>query len=273
MSESIAPAVSNPVEYIQHHLTNLCLGCNPVTHHPRGLVDFHAFFLDVWLTSTFLAVLIGWVGWKIGRGLDSENPSGVQNLLEAIIEFVDQQTRDVFPDAPKVVAPMALTIFLWVFIMNCMDLIPVDLFPKIFWELGVKHYKIVPPTNLDMTFGLSLTVFAFIIHYNIKAKGGLGYIKMFLTHPFGPWLAPVNVVMTMIEEIAKPLSLALRLFGNIFAGELIFMLIALMPWWIQWLPGAGWAIFHVIIVTVQAFIFMLLTVAYLALAAQPLEHH
>ena len=273
MAVSDAPATDNPVTYIQHHLTNLCLGCDPETHQPDALLDFSVFFIDVWLVSAAIAGVMMYFAWKVGQNLDPEQPSGLQNVLEAIVEFVNQQTRDVFPNAPSIVAPLAFTIFVWVFLMNAMDLVPVDLLPKMASDLGIDYFKVVPPTNLDTTFGLAISVFALIVYYNVKAKGAGGYVKMFLTHPFGPWMAPVNVVMTLIEEIAKPLSLGLRLFGNLFAGELIFMLIALMPWWIQWLPGGGWAIFHILVITLQAFIFMLLTIVYLSLASQGVDEH
>ncbi len=273
MASSSSPATDNPVEYIQHHLTNWCLGCDPETHQPDALVDFSVFFMDVWLVSAVLAGIVAFFAWRVGKNLDAENPSGLQNVIESVVEFVNQQVKDVFPGAPALVGPLALTIFVWVFLMNTMDLIPVDFLPKFFADLGFPYFKVVPPTNLDTTFALALTVFGLIIAFNLKAKGGAGYLKMFLTHPFGKFLAPINLVMTTIEELAKPLSLGLRLFGNMFAGELIFMLIALMPWWIQWLPGGGWAIFHILVITLQAFIFMLLTIVYLSLAYQSEEEH
>jgi F-type H+-transporting ATPase subunit a len=154
-----------------------------------------------------------------------------------------------------------------------MDLVPVDLLPKLADMVGIHHLKVVPTTDLATTFGLALSVFALIIYYNIKVKGLFGYIKMFLFHPFGKWLIPVNIVMTTIEEIAKPVSLALRLFGNMFAGELIFLLIALLPVWVQFVPGGAWAIFHILVITLQAFIFMLLTIVYLSIAHQDLDEH
>ena len=159
--------------------------------------------------------------------------------------------------------------------MNAMDLIPVDLMPWLATLVtGDPHHtylKIVPTTNLDTTFALALFVFGMVVYYNIKTRGVVGYIKTFLFHPFGKWLMPVNIVMTAIEEIAKPVSLALRLFGNMFAGELLFMLIALLSFSIWAMPaqvalGGMWAIFHILVITLQAFIFMLLTIVYLSLA-------
>ena len=158
--------------------------------------------------------------------------------------------------------------------MNAMDLIPVDLLPWIASLIGQfvfnadphhVYLKVVPTTNLDVTFGLSLSVLLLITFFSLKVKGPIGYIKVYLTHPFGIWLFPANIALTLVEEIAKPLSLALRLFGNMYAGELVFMLIALMPWWMQFIPGGGWAIFHIVVITLQAFIFMMLTIVYIAL--------
>ena len=282
MSDSAAPATANPVEYIQHHLTNWCLGCDPATHKPDSILDFSVFFIDTFLWGALLAVLFGWLAWRVGRSLDPDRPTGMQNVLEAIVEFVNQQVHDIFPGRNPLIGPLAITIFVWVFLMNTMDLIPVDLIPWLSSLIGASlfgadphhvYMKIVPTTNLDTTFGLALSVFVLILFYNVKVKGFGGYGKQVLTHPFEPSLFPVNIVMTAIEEIAKPVSLGLRLFGNMFAGELIFVLIALMPWWIQWLPGGGWAIFHILVITLQAFIFMLLTIVYLALAHEEHEEH
>ncbi len=282
MSEANLPATANPVEYIQHHLTNWCLGCDPQTHKPTGMVDFNAFFLDTFLFGVALAGLFMWVAWKVGRNLDPDRPSSLQNLLEAVVEFVDQQIKDIFPRRNPIIGPLAITIFVWVFLMNAMDLVPVDLLP---WLAGLAaetffgadphhvYLRVVPTTNLDTTFGLALSVFALIVYYNVKTKGLGGYVKMFLFHPFGKYAVPVNILMTAIEEIAKPVSLALRLFGNMFAGELLFMLIALLSfaWYVlpaQVVLGGMWAIFHILVITLQAFIFMLLTIVYLALAQQ-----
>lgn len=282
MSASSSHGTPDPVEYIQHHLTNWCIGCEPGTHQPSYIVDFSAFFLDTFLWGVVLAALLMWLAWRVGKRLDPERPTGVQNLLEAVVEFVNQQIKDIFPHRNPIIGPLAITIFMWVFVMNAMDLVPVDLIPWLARLIGEHllgadphhvYMKVVPTTNLDTTFALALSVFALILFYNVKVKGVWGYGKQFLTHPFGPWLAPVNVVMTTIEELAKPVSLGLRLFGNMFAGELIFLLIALMPWWVQWLPGGGWAIFHILVITLQAFIFMLLTIVYLSLAHEEHEEH
>lgn len=275
------PISSNPVQYIQHHLTNWCIGCDPETHQPSSIIDFGAFFLDTFLVTVALASLMAFVAWRVGKNLSPDNPKGLQNFIETVVEFVNQQVKDIFPNATPLVGPLALTIFCIVLLMNMMDLLPVDLLPGLFaetrsWAGIAKHdtfLKVVPTTNLDTTFALAFIVFGLIIYYNIKSKGLGGYLMQFVTHPFGKFLAPVNIIMTTIEEIAKPVSLALRLFGNMFAGELLFLLIALMSFSVWVAPaqiglGMLWAIFHILVVSLQAFIFMLLTIVYLGLASQ-----
>lgn len=264
------PATNDPVTYINHHLTNWHVGDG-----------FWALNLDTLLFGWLLAGSLIFISWRVGRRLQLERPSGMQNALESIVEFVDAQVKEVFPGRDRLIGPLAITIFLWVFLMNTMDLIPVDLLPKVAEIIAVNlfgadphhvYLKVVPTTDLATTFGLSLSVFALVIIYNIKTRGPIGYLKMFLFHPFGKWLMPLNFIMTLVEEIAKPISLALRLFGNMFAGELIFLLLALMPWWIQWVPTLVWAIFHILIITLQAFIFMILSVVYLGMTQQQEEH-
>lgn len=264
MSEAAAPATANPVEYIHHHLTNLSIG--------HGFWTWH---LDTLFISFLLGALMVWVSWLVGRRLDPDSPSGMQNVLEAILEFVDSQVKSIFQGENKLVGPLALTVFVWVFLMNSLDVIPIDLLPKLASYVGLQHLRVVPTTDLGTTFSMAIVVFGLIIFYHIKTKGPLGYIKMFLFHPFASSnviakivLAPINVVMTLIEEVAKPVSLALRLFGNMFAGELIFALIALLPWWIQWPLGGTWGVFELLVISLQAFIFMLLTIVYLSMASQ-----
>ena len=269
---------SGTVQYIQHHLTNLCAGdCDPVKHHAAG---FWAWHIDTIFFSVLLGMLMVLVAWRVGRRVTADAPSGLLNATEALVEFVDKQIGDVFTKPNPLIGPMALTIFVWVLLMNSMDLIPVDLLPEIGKLIGVEYLKVVPTTDLNATLALSLSVFALIVFYNVRVKGVAGYIKNFLFHPFGKFLLPVNVVMTAIEELAKPLSLALRLFGNLFAGELVFLLIALIGGTLAtgfaalfWLPlqvslDLGWLIFHLLVVTLQAFIFMVLTIVYLGMAHQ-----
>ena len=282
MSESSAPAISNPVEYIQHHLGNMTLS----GERPANLIDFNVFFVDTFIMSLILALLFAFAAWKVGKNLDPDKPTGMQNILETIVEFVNQQVKDIFPTADKWIGPLAITIFVWVTLLNTMDIIPVDLIPKLVssvaswfgYDPHTVYWKAVPTTNLDTTFALALLVFGLIIFYNIKHKGLVGYIKMFLFHPFGKWLMPVNIIMTAVEEIAKPVSLGLRLFGNMFAGELLFLLIALLAYSYWAMPGQVvlgvlWSIFHILVILLQAFIFMLLTIVYLSLASQGVDEH
>lgn len=291
MSESNAPAISKPVEYIQHHLTNWSVG---VEHGEAvKIVDFNVFHVDVFLFSALLAGLFAFFAWKVGKNLNPDTPTGAQNVVETLVEFVNQQVKDIFPNADRLVGPLALTIFVWVLLMNSMDFLPVDLLPALAGGIASLfgadphhvYLKVVPTTNLDTTFGLALSVFALILYYNIKSKGAVGYFTSFFFHPFSAEnvvvkiiLAPINFVMTLIEEVAKPISLGLRLFGNMFAGELLFLLIALLAFSVWAMPaqvalGSLWALFHLLVVPLQAFIFMLLTIVYLGLASQGGEHH
>lgn len=276
MSAEQSSSGGGTVEYIQHHLANLCAGdCDPVTHQAAG---FWALHVDTVFFSVALgALIIATAAW-LGKRLTADAPSGFQNFVEMIVEFVQGQVKDTFPGHNPLIAPLALTIFLWVWLMNFMDLIPVDLLPLLASGVGIEYLKIVPTTDLNTTLAMALTVFALIVYYNFKVKGPIGYLKVFLFHPFGKFLMPVNIVMTLIEELAKPLSLGLRLFGNLFAGELVFLLIALIGGTLAvgaaalfWFPlqvvlDLAWLIFHLLIITLQAFIFMVLSVVYLGMA-------
>jgi len=283
LSEAANSSGGGTVEYIQHHLTNLCVGnCDPVTHQAAG---FWALHIDTLFFSSALALLIVFVASRLGKSLQTDKPGGFQNFVEIIIEFVAQQVKDTFPGSNPLIAPLALTIFIWVWMMNFMDLIPVDLLPLIGSMLGIEYLKVVPTTDLNTTMAMALTVFGLILYYNFKVKGAAGYLKMFLFHPFGKFFVPVNIVMTAIEELAKPLSLGLRLFGNMFAGELVFLLIALIggsaaigagllliiP--LQVLLDLAWLIFHILVITLQAFIFMVLTIVYLGMAHTEADEH
>jgi F-type H+-transporting ATPase subunit a len=217
------------------------------------------------------------VSWLLGAGFltifyltakkaTSGVPGRLQNFVELLIEFVATQVHETYHGKSKLIAPLALTIFIWVFLMNLMDLLPVDLFPWLGSLAGLEHLRVVPTADPNLTLGLSLSVFCLIIVVNFKSKGLKGFVIEMLCKPFGPLLFPANVFLKIIEELAKPVSLGLRLFGNMYAGELIFILIALLPWWLQWTLGGGWAIFHILVITIQAFVFMMLTIVYLSMA-------
>ena len=222
------------------------------------------------LLGLVIVVLFGVAARRATAGV----PGGLQNFVEILVEFVDKQVKDTFHGRSVLIAPLALTIFCWVFLWNAMDIVPVDLLPLAAGAIGVPYLRVVPSTDLNATFGLSLSVLLLIIFYNFKIKGPIGFAKEFLTHPFGPYLFPANLLLNLVELIAKPISLALRLFGNMYAGEMIFILIALMyggGWLLAPLAGVlqlGWAIFHLLIITLQAFIFMVLTIVYLSMASE-----
>ncbi|MGZ8189747.1 MAG: F0F1 ATP synthase subunit A [Methylococcaceae bacterium] len=248
-------AAEGATGYIIHHLTPL--------HFGEG---FWTLNLDTLFFSAVLGALFIWFFKMAAEKATAEVPSLVQSFAEMLIEFVDSQVKDSFHGHSKLIAPLALTIFCWVFLWNFMDLFPVDILPLIGSLMGVDYLRVVPSTDLNATFAMSISVFCLIIFYSIKIKGAWGFAKELTLQPFGPWLLPFNLLLKLVEEIAKPISLALRLFGNLYAGELIFILIALLPWYIQPVLSFPWAIFHILIITLQAFIFMVLTIVYLSMA-------
>jgi len=251
-----AHAAEGATGYIIHHLTPLSAG--------EGFWTLH---LDTLFFSAVLGALFVWFFKKAADNATTEVPGLVQNFVEMMIEFVDTQVKDSFHGQSKLIAPLALTIFCWVFLFNFMDLFPIDLLPTIGAVMGIPYLRVVPSTDLNATFALSLTVFCLIIFYNLKIKGLWSFSKELLLHPFNHWLLiPFNILLNFVEYLAKPISLALRLFGNLYAGELIFMLIALLPAYLQPVLSLPWAIFHILIITLQAFIFMVLTIVYLSMA-------
>jgi F-type H+-transporting ATPase subunit a len=285
----MAAAPETSAEYIKHHLTNLTYGQFPEGHEHAGhwgfahsaqdaaSFGFWSINVDSMLFSIGLGVLFLWGFRKAAKAATSGVPGGWQNFVEWIVEFIDESVRGSFSGHNKLIAPLALSIFIWVFLMNVMDLIPVDWLPWVAGLLGVGHLKVVPSTDPNITFGLSLSVFALVLYYSVKMKGFGGFFSELAFQPFPKFLMPINLLLEGVTLIAKPISLALRLFGNMYAGEMIFILIALM-YGGSILLGAfggllqlGWAIFHILIITLQAFIFMTLTIVYLDMASQ--EHH
>jgi F-type H+-transporting ATPase subunit a len=265
-------------EYIKHHLQNLTFGRLEdgswgIAHDAAQAkaMGFWAIHIDTMFFSLVLGLVFLYFFRKAARDATAGVPNGLQNFAEWVVEFVDQNVRGSFTAKNDLVAPLALTIFVWIFLMNAMDLVPIDYLPWLAHALGVSHLKVVPTTDPNATFGMSLAVFALIIYYSIKMKGPGGFFAELAFQPFGKLGAPVNLVLEGVGLIAKPVSLSLRLFGNMYAGEMIFILIALLPFWVQWTLSLPWAIFHILIITLQAFIFMTLTVVYLDMAHQ--EHH
>lgn len=287
-------------EYIQHHLQNLTYG-----QHPDGTwgfarsvaeardMGFMAIHVDTMLWSVFLGLLFLYFFRKVAKTISAAPPSGLQNFIEWVVEFIDENVRSGFSGKSRLVAPLALTIFVWVLLMNIMDLVPVDWIPWLFQKFGQYalgldphhvYMKVVPTTDPNLTTGMALVVFILIVFYSVKIKGLTGFASELTMMPFqssNPLLKvffmPVNLFIEGIGLIAKPVSLSLRLFGNLFAGELIFILIAILyssglilglaGLLLQW----AWAVFHILIILLQAFIFMTLTIVYLDMSCQ--EHH
>jgi F-type H+-transporting ATPase subunit a len=264
--------------YIKHHLQNLTFGRLEdgswgIAHDAAQAkaMGFWAVHLDTMFFSLVLGLVFLYFFRKAARDATAGVPNGLQNFVEWIVEFVDQNVRGSFTAKNDMVAPLGLTVFVWIFLMNAMDLVPIDYLPWLAGLLGVPHLKVVPTTDPNATFGMSLSVFALIIYYSIKMKGAGGFVAELAFQPFGKLGAPANLVLEGVGLVAKPVSLSLRLFGNMYAGEMIFILIALLPFWVQWTLSLPWAIFHILIITLQAFIFMTLTVVYLDMAHQ--RHH
>jgi F-type H+-transporting ATPase subunit a len=240
-------------------------------------MGFWAINVDSMLFSIGLGVLFLFFFRLAAKRATVGVPAGLQNFVEWIVEFIDHSVRGSFSHRNAMVAPLALTVFVWVFLMNAMDLLPVDWLPFAATLAGVPYLKVVPSTDPNVTFGMSLSIFALVLYYSVKMKGAGGFFSELAFQPFPKFLFPVNLLLEGVGLIAKPISLALRLFGNMYAGEMIFILIALMfggGWILALFGGAlqwAWAVFHILIITLQAFIFMTLTIVYLDMAHA--EHH
>lgn len=295
-------------DYIQHHLQNLAYGKLPagyvradgssvtedswvIAHSSQEAADmgFWCFHLDTLGWGLVLGALFSLIFWRVAKNASTGKPTGLQSFVELVVEFVNNTVKDTFHHKNKLIAPMGLTIFAWVFMMNLMDLIPVDWLPMAAAKIsGDDHlfFKVVPTTDPNATLGMALTVFIFMILFSIKEKGVVGFIKELTLHPFHSgkiyidiFLIPVNFILETVSLIAKPISLGLRLFGNMYAGEMIFILIAIMfgagailglfAGVLQW----GWAVFHILVITLQAFVFMVLTTVYMAMAHDTGEDH
>jgi len=281
MASSEAPTSS---EYIQHHLQNLVVGIHPehglsLAHgaDEAAAMGFWALHIDSMFWSILLGVLFLWLFKKGAERATAGVPGGLQNFVEMLVEFVDTNVRDTFHAKNELIAPMALTVFVWIFLMNLMDLVPVDLIPRLSELMGIPYMKVVPTTDVNVTLGLSLSVFALMIYYSFKIKGPSGFLKELALQPFSSdnmlvqaLFVPINLLLEGVSLLAKPVSLGLRLFGNLYAGELIFILIALLPFYAQWALSVPWAIFHILVIALQAFIFMMLTIVYMSMAH---EHH
>jgi F-type H+-transporting ATPase subunit a len=306
-------------EYIKHHLANWTYGNMPESvvgqklcgeempavvqagwqnaHCPAEAkaMGFNAIHVDTMFWSIFLGVLFLFLFHKVAKKATAGVPGGAQNFVEMIVEFADNSVKGAFNGRNPFIAPMALTIFVWVFLINAMDLIPVDWLPlaagwigATFFDMDPHHvyFKVVPSTDPNATFGMALSVFMLTMYYSLVKKGPMGFAGELTLHPFSSdnkvlqlAFIPINFMLETVALLAKPLSLSLRLYGNMFAGEMIFILIALMyggGWAIGIFGGflqLGWAIFHILIITLQAYIFMVLTIVYMDLAYQTSEDH
>lgn len=283
-------------EYIKHHLTNLTFGKDPSdgiwkiaeTAQDAQEMGFYAVHLDSMGWSIALGVIFIMLFSIVGRKATAGVPGGLQNAIEIVIEFIDSNVKDTFSHTNKLIAPMALTAFVWVLLMNLMDLVPVDFIPQIATYIGVHFYgmdphhvyfKIVPTTDPNVTMGMSLSVFFLAMFFSIKNKGIGGFVGELTLHPFSSKnllikivLIPVNLFLEGVSLLAKPISHGLRLFGNLYAGEMIFILIALLPLYVQWTLSVPWAIFHILVIILQAFIFMVLMVVYMNMAHDTGDH-
>ncbi len=285
-------------EYMQHHLQNLVYGKLPggyeradghvieqaewtFAHSPKEAVDmgFWAYNVDTLGWSIFLGLVFSFVFYRVAKSASADVPSGFTNFIEMCVEFVNGNVKEIFHAKNDLIAPLSLTIFCWVVLMNTMDLLPVDVLPLVAqWITGDPHlyFKVVPTTDPNITFGMSIGIFILIIYYSIKMKGIGGFVGELTLHPFSSknifvqvLFMPCNFILEGVSLVAKPVSLALRLFGNLYAGELIFLLIAMLGYW-QLPLHFVWAVFHILIVLLQAFVFMMLTIVYLSMA---FEHH
>ena len=263
-----APTAS---EYIKHHLGHLS------NQHQHGPVDFSVIHYDTLFWSIAMGVVGCLIMWMAARRATSGVPGRFQAAVEMLVEMVEDQSKSIVHGDRSFIAPLALTVFVWVALMNSLDFLPVDLFSSLFGLLGIEHaipyHRVVPTADLNGTMGIALGVLVLMLYYNVKIKGAGGFVHELFAAPFGIWLAPFNLLLNIIEFAAKTVSLAMRLFGNMYAGELLFLLIALLGSTAtvfgfvgHVIAGSMWAIFHILIVLLQAFIFMMLTLVYLGQA-------
>jgi F-type H+-transporting ATPase subunit a len=263
-----APTAS---EYIVHHLGHFS------TQHQEKIVDFSIINMDTLFWSVAMGILGCLIMYTAARRATAGVPGRMQAFVEMIVEMVDDQAKSIVHGDRSFIAPLALTVFIWVALMNSLDFLPVDLFSSLFSLLGIEHlipyHRVVPTADLNGTMGIALGVLVLMLYYNVKIKGLGGFVHELFAAPFGIWLAPFNLLLNIIEFAAKTVSLAMRLFGNMYAGELLFLLIALLGSTAtvfgfvgHVIAGSMWAIFHILIVLLQAFIFMMLTLVYLGQA-------
>ena len=253
-----------PQEYMQHHLHHWQVGADS---------GFWVVNIDSMIFSVGLGLFFLWLFRRVAVTATSGVPGKLQCFVEMVVEFVDETVKGIVHGKNKLIAPLSLTVFVWILLMNVMDLLPIDYLPQLAqWIAGdhAQKLRVVPSADVNITLSMALGVFVLILFYSIKMKGVSGFLKELTFTPFNHWaFVPVNFLLETVSLLSKPVSLGLRLYGNMYAGEMIFILIAAMlPWWSQWFLNVPWAIFHILIVTLQAFIFMVLTIVYLSMACE-----
>ncbi len=255
-----------PTSYIQHHLQNLTA---PVGNGEGMFWHIH---VDTFLTAVLMGLVIVVAFWMGTRKATAGVPGKWQAFVEICLEFVDRQAKDTYHGKSKLVTPIAITIFFWILLMNLLKMIPADFIAKPLEMAGVHYWKPVPTADVNATLGMAFSVFFLMLFFALKSKGLLGFIKEFLTAPFGKWMMPFNLILNIVEWLSKPISLAMRLFGNMFGGEIVFLLIwvlggaSLLGVLGGGVLGLGWMLFHLLVIPLQAFIFMMLSIVYLSLA-------
>lgn len=255
-------------EYIECHLHNLQYDLKNFSWvDDESFLSFWILNVDSIFFSGLLCVVFLWICNGVVKSATSDNPNKLQVFIELVMLFVDKNVKDMFHGRNKLIAPLSMTVFVWIFLMNTMDLLPVDLLPYVAHHvLKFPYLRVVPSADINITFSMALNIFILVIYNSIHIHGVGGFFKKLIYHPFNhPICIPINFILEMINLLSRPVSLSLRLFGNMYSGELIFILIAgLLPWWCQWILSVPWAIFHILIIILQAFIFMVLTIVYLS---------
>ena len=253
-----------PTSYIQHHLHNLTAQV--------GEGSFFTIHVDTLVSSLVMGALMVFMFWLATRRPTAGVPGKWQAFVEIMLEFVDRQARDTYHGTSKLVTPIAITLFFWILLMNMLKFIPADFFAVPLSWVGVNYWKPVPTADVNATLGMSISVFFLMLFFALRAKGIGGFTKEFLTAPFGKWMMPFNLILNIVEWLSKPISLAMRLFGNMFGGEIVFLLIwvlggaSLLGVLGGGVLGLGWMLFHLLVIPLQAFIFMMLSIVYLSLA-------
>lgn len=267
--------ILTPKEYVSHHLQNLQIDLSTLKLVQNQSNAFWIINID----SLFFSIAIGIIAFflfnQIAKSMTSKVPNKYQSAVELLVEFIDVNVKDIFGfKKNNLIAPLSFTIFIWIFFMNFMDLIPIDVIPYIGQKIfNISSFRTVPTSDINITASIGLGVFILIVYFNFQEKGAKCFFQELIFHPFNSYFfIPINLLLESVNLLSKPISLSLRLFGNIYSGELIFILISgFIPWWMQWILSVPWAIFHILVIILQAFIFMILTIVYLSMASEKMH--